>query len=465
MKLKALILLISVGLTLISMAGNPVIEKKGPQDDGSKYGKDSVTCVMNLSLYREFYKQWKQSGYKNASINDALKSWKWVFENCPRSTENIYVDGVKMYDFEISRTKDHKKKNNLLDTLMMIYDRRIVFFPNNYSDGTPQEGEILGRKGVDLYQVDNERYKDVYEILGKSIELEKAKTKGPIFIYYFRSLTRMAKSGEADTASVVDAYDLISDYIDNNIDHFTKAGNSKELEQWEVIKGNIEVTFEPFANCVDLVRIYQKKFNETPDDIGLLKKITKLLDKKQCVEAPLYFSATVNLYKAEPTPESAYLIGKMMLIEKKYEEAIPYLEEASKMDNESKSYNALIFLAQDYLNLERYPLARQYALKAASLNPSAGDPYIVIGDAYAGSAKNCGTDDLTTKVAYWAAVDKYNQAKRVDPELTEKMNARIATYQKYFPATELLFFHNLNEGDPYKVECWINEETTVRAAK
>jgi len=154
-----------------------------------------------------------------------------------------------------------------------------------------------------------------------------------------------------------------------------------------------------------------------------------------------------------------------MLLEKKYQEAIPYLEEASKMDNESKAYNSLMFLAEDYLNLERYSSARQVALKAAALNPTAGTPYVIIGDSYAAGAKDCGTDELTTKVAYWVAVDKYNQAKRIEPDLSEKMNVRIATYQKYFPPTELLFFHNLNEGDSYKVECWINEETTVRAAR
>lgn len=464
MKLKALTLLISIGLTLVSLAGNPVIDN-GPQDDGSKYGKDSANCVMKLSLYREFYKQWKGSGYKNTTINDALKSWRWVYENCPRSTENVYVDGAKMYDFQISKTKDDARKTSLLDTLMGIYDRRIEFFPTHYKTGNPQKGEILGRKGVDLYQVDPEQYKKVYEILGQSIEIEKQETEGPIFIYYFRSITRMAKNGEIDTAAVVDAYDMISDYVDNNIDKYTKAGKTKKIEQYENIKGNIESTFEPFANCTDLVRIYSKKYKENPSDLDLIKKITKLLDKKQCIDAPLYFDATVALYKAEPSPESAYLIGKMLLIEKKYQEAIPYLEEAIKMENVSLAYKSMIFLAENYMSLERYSAARQMALKAAALNSSEGEPYVIIGDCYAASAKDCGNDDLTTKVAYWAAVDKYIKAKKVDPELTDKMNSRISSYQKYFPPTELLFFHNLNEGDPYTVECWINEQTTVRAAK
>ncbi len=100
MKLKVLIITLSLITGLMSFASQPD-ELVVPQDDGSKYGKDSATCVMNLSLYREFYKQWKNSKYKNTSNIDAMKSWRWVYNNCPRSTENIYVDGVKMVSYKI----------------------------------------------------------------------------------------------------------------------------------------------------------------------------------------------------------------------------------------------------------------------------------------------------------------------------------------------------------------------------
>ena len=48
-----------------------------------------------------------------------------------------------------------------------------------------------------------------------------------------------------------------------------------------------------------------------------------------------------------------------------------------------------------------------------------------IGDLYALSANSCGDNDLTKKVAYWAAVDKYKKAKAVDPEMTDEMNELI----------------------------------------
>lgn len=465
MKLKALIIVLSMITGLMSFASGP----DGlplPQDDGSKYGKDSVTCVMNLSLYREFYKQWKQSKYKNSSIDDALKSWRWVFANCPRATENIYVDGVKMMSYKIKKEKDAAIKKNLIDTLMMVYDQRIRYFPLNYITKKQQEGKILGRKGVDFYKLNPAKnYLETYKILGRAIELDKEKAKGPVYVYYFRSITKMAQKGDTDTAAIVDAYDMISDYVDANILKYEKAGKTKKVEEYNNIKGNIENTFQPFANCTDLIRIYQKKYDASPEDIDLLKKITKLLDKKNCQESQLYFNATVGLYKLDPSPESAYLIGKMLLKEGKYSEAVPYLQEAIKMENEDYAYKALIFLAEDYQALNKYEKSRTIARKAAKLNPSAGKPYVIIGDLYAASAKACGNDELTKKVAYWAAVDKYKKARNIEPELAESMAKRISSYRKYFPPTELLFFHNLNEGDEYTVECWINETTTVRAAK
>ncbi len=461
MKLKSAL------ITLAFLAGVTVVvnaQSFTPKDDIPKYGNDSIECVKNLSLYRGDYKQWKQSGYKNSLISSAVKYWK-VLDNCPKATENLYVDGVKMTEYRIKKEKDKVKKQGLVDTLMMLYDMRMHYFPNDYKTGNSQVGELLGRKGVDLYQNTPNEYVKVYEILGESIELDKEKTKGPVFVYYFRSITKMAQKGEIDTTAIVDAYDMISDYVDFNIEKYEKLNKQKKVEQYNNIKGNIENTFEPFANCKDLVRIYTKKYRENPDDVDLIKKITKLLDKKDCFESELYFKTTVALYEHEPSPESAYLIGKMLLKEQKFAEAVPYLEEAIKMENESRAYKALIFLAEDFMNLKRYEKARVTALQAAKKNPNAGKPYVIIGDIYAASAKDCGNDELTKKVAYWAAVDKYKKARSVEPDLAELMNKRISSYQKYFPSTELLFFHNLNEGDEYTVECWINEVTTVRAAK
>ena len=82
---------------------------------------------------------------------------------------------------------------------------------------------------------------------------------------------------------------------------------------------------------------------------------------------------------------------------------------------------------------------------------------------YASSSKLCGDGrSIASKSVFWAAEDKYRQAKTVDPSMAELANKKIGTYRKYYPTKEELFFENKEAGQSYKVGCWIGENTTVR---
>ncbi len=423
--------------------------------EGSRYGSDSVNCIMNISLYREFFKQWKASDYKSETINDLVGPWRWVLLNCPKGTQNTYIDGVKIMSWFIENTQDPELKNKYIDTLMMVYDQRIVYFE--------KEGYVLGRKGVDLFTYRPADTEQIYKDLKKSVELEGENTAGPVLIYYMKAAVNMAKECKADSSIIFDAYDISSEIISKNLKK--NENNPAEKGEWETIQNNIELILEPFATCPDLVSIYSKKFNAAPDDLELLKKITKILDEKDCHDDPLYFEATKKLYELEPSPASAYLIGKMLLNEGKYSEAIEYLKEGEKLEDPKLVEKSFMYIAQAYRALNNFPASRTYALKVASINPSNGDPYLLIGDLYAESAKDCGDNELSSRAAFWAAVDKYYKAKQVDPSKTDEADKKISTYSMYFPPIATIFFYTLKEGDTYRVECWINEDTKIRAAK
>ena len=273
----------------------------------------------------------------------------------------------------------------------------------------------------------------------------------------------MATTGKADSTIIFEAYEKSISIIDENL--LKNEGNAEERNNWTIVQNNVELMLEPFATCKDLISIFRKKYLETPDDINLLKKITKLLDDKKCQDDPFYFETTEKLYRLEPSPESAYLIGKTLMKEEKYADAINYLKDGEKMTDQVMLQRNYKYLAECYRALKNFPTARSYALKAISLNPNDGQPYLTIGDMYAESAKDCGDNDLTSRAAYWVAVDKYYKAKQVDPSMTEDADKRISAYSVYFPSTQTCFFYALKEGDTYKVECWINEETRVRPSK
>ena len=139
------------------------VQETGANDSDQKlpkYGNDSIACIMNISLYKEFYKQWKASKYKNESIKDAIKPWRYVFLYCPASLQSLYLDGIKIMNWRIQNEKDKAVKDKLIDTLMMVYDKRIKYFN--------KEGYVLGRKGVEMYKYHPEKYEEIYEILKRS---------------------------------------------------------------------------------------------------------------------------------------------------------------------------------------------------------------------------------------------------------------------------------------------------------
>jgi tetratricopeptide (TPR) repeat protein len=451
--MKRLTFAIFFGLLMAAMPTTNSIGQDGNQS--GRYGSDSVTCIMNISLYREFFKQWKASDYKSETIKDVIGPWRWVFLNCPKGTQNTYIDGAKIVEYLVESTTDPALKNKYIDTLMLVYDKRIEYFG--------KEGYVLGRKGVDLFTYRPQDVEQIYNDLKKSVELEGDNTAGPVLIYYMNAAVNLAKSGKSDSTIIFDAYDISTKIIENNLKK--NEGNPEEKANWQTIQSNIELILEPFATCVDLVIIYKKKLSENPNDVELLRKISAMLDQKKCQNDPFYFETTKKLYELEPSPSSAYMIGKMLLNEEKYAEAIEYLKEADKMNDPAAAEKSYMYIARAYHALGNLPSARTYALKAAALNPSTGEPYMLIGDLYAESAKDCGTNDLTSRVAYWTAVDKYIRAKQIDPQLAPEADKLISSYSNYFPAASTIFFYALKEGDTYRVECWINEDTKIRAAK
>jgi len=451
MKAKVVLLLLMMTFSAPLLAGDVSFTADGP-DDEPKYGQDSIQCLTNISLYREFFKQWKKSGYRSESVKDAIKPWRWVFLNCPKASLYTYVDGTRILGYLIQNAASPEDEAAYIDTLMLLYDTRIKYFG--------QEGYVLGRKGLERFGYNNSDIEPTYQMLARSIELEGNEAEYAVVDLFFRLTIEMYTSGKAEKSLILDNYDLLTKIVDYNI-----ANNKKYGSYYESVKGNIESSFEPFASCEDLIPLYTQKFETEPENIELLKKIASMLDNKGCDDSPLYFDVSVQLHKLEPSAESAFHIGKMMYNKQNYTEAIEYLTEGLGMEDPEMLETCYFALSDSYKNVNDFPNAVKNANEVIKLNPNDGRPYILIGDMYAEAAGNCGSNDLEKKAPYWAAVDKYIQAKRIDSSLADVANQRISAYSKQFPNAEMIFFHDLSEGQSYTVQCWFTEKTIIRAAK
>lgn len=428
--------------------------------------KAQVDCETDYSLYREYIKQWEQAKYNPKNINpQMITSWRNIFINCPDFRQNTYLDGVKIMTYGFIRTtKDEALKEKYVDTLVMIYDQRAQYFPNGKNGS--QVGNIMGRKGIDLLTWAPNRYEEAYNALKQAIDMDGNNSNYAFIDSYFNVVIAMVKNGKLEESTILDEYSRLMEIVDFNIKKYTETANEKLLNNFNATKGNLDVAVQPYANCEDLVRIYQPKFDANPNDAELLTKIAEVLEKRGCDNTELYLAAAVNLHKINPSPESAYLIGKKYLAEKNYNEASKYLVQATKSENTDWAHQSYLYLAQIMNMNKNYEQGRDYARKAYALDKTDGEPFIIIGQLYAASAKDCGSGDFYSKTAYWAAVDQFEKAKSVDPELASKANELINAYKHYFPTIESIFFNGFEEGQDFTLDnCWIKETTKVRAAK
>ena len=156
-------------------------------------------------------------------------------------------------------------------------------------------------------------------------------------------------------------------------------------------------------------------------------------------------------------------MGNLSLRKNKSSQAIGFYKQAIEMtEDENEKANSYYGLSGAYFKSGSNSTARSYAYKAIELKPSWGKPYVLIGDIYAASANECGSNSFESAMLYSAAIDKFITAKSKDSSVIDFANKKIASYSKYLPSNEDAFFNGFKEGDAYTVGCWINELTKVR---
>ena len=457
----------------------------------SKYGNDSVACVTNLSIYSEAYKQWEAAKFASESISmEMVKAWREVFLNCPRSSQLIYTRGEKIMDYFI-RTNP-KDKDAYIDTICMMMDNRAKYFGVDPKTGTSQVANIMGRKGLLIYTYNKNRYEEAYNVLKDAVALDASQLQGAYIDAYFKATIDMVNNEKAEKMTIINVYQELSEVLDNNIgalaetetqleaakeeaegagDADAVAGFDKQIEKNEKnininkgVKNNLDNLFSPFASCDDLIKVFSAKMAETPDDVTLLKRITTILDKKDCTDSKLFLDAAIRLNELEPSPEASYNLGIKFFKDKKYSDAATFFDQATKTDNNDRKYRAYRNLAMCYQNMGSYSRARDVARRAAQVDPTNGEPYLIIAMLYAESAKQF-SGEIESKAVFWAAVDKCNKAKSIDPSCAERANSMIRSYSAAFPSMETIFFNDYNEGQSFNVGGWIGETTTIRAKK
>ncbi len=453
-----------------AMVAETVEVDQTPQKDGNggtepecanTLGTDSAETRKNVSLYRE--------QFQNKKYVEALPFWRYAYQNAPCFKEYITADGAYLMAVMISKTnpKETATIKAYADTLMQVYDTRLRLFGRN--------GNVVGRKGRDMFKYFPEKTADAITLLRESIEIEGNKSAEMVIFDLMAATVQQNKNGGliADD-EVINWFDKLSAIIDANLkekraqynDPAAKdtARTGQAMRLWEWVESAVVDLGSPYLTCEKLTQLYQPKFQATPEDPALVEKIIALLKRApNCAKTDFYLDVAEQNFKLNPSAAAAAALAKAFQEKGNNSKSKTYYEKAAELETDKLAKaDYYVVLASLELSTNDCSSARTYARKALDNNPKSGEAYMVIGNAYMACAGGCGTGKVESQYPYLAAYDKFVQAKSVDPSIADKANSRMAIAAARWPQREDVFFENKTEGSTVNTGCWIGESTTLR---
>jgi tetratricopeptide (TPR) repeat protein len=441
---------------LLMLAGTTTAFAQTGASDGSRFGhgEDSLRCLSNISVYREYV--------KTGNYSDAYTPWKQVFTEAPWAQVRIYTDGTKIVSSLMAAEKDATKQKAYFDELMQVYDQRLQYLDKlNSIVKTPiSKGSILGNKANDYLNYGGQDLNQAYGWFKEAIELEGTNAKYYVLQGYMDAAQRKLKADDNYKEQFIQDYL----YASAKADEAYKAADEKDQANLKVAKDNIDAFFinSGVATCDNLQNIYGPKVAQNKTDIDYLKQVIGVMQKLGCTEEEAYFAASEAAHAIEPTAATAVGCGYMYYKKGDIDKCISYFDQAISLEtDQAQKADYCYKTAAILLSKRQLSKAKQYALKSINLDGSKGKPYILIAQMYA-SSPNWSDEGALNKCTYFACIDKLQKAKAVDPSCAEEANKLISSYAGHTPKDADLFFLGLKKGDSVTIGGWIGETTTIR---
>lgn len=438
------------------------------KEDRFGHGQDSITCLQNISLYNEHV--------KTNNFAEAYGPWKEVYTKHPAARNDLYDNGAKILQWMIGNEKDATKRAALVEELLATYDQRIQYLEtlNSLIKKPYTKASILEKKAHDyiMYVKPLDAIK-AHTMLREVLNMDPQNAGHQIMLDLMNISSQIAKQKEAHKTEVVKDYLQTSELATQNIAsaqaNAEKGGpNAATYKQiagmWEQVKNNLDAYFinSGAADCESLQTIYAPQIEANKENLDFLKQTVSIMAMLKCTDQEAYMAASEYAHNIEPTAKSAAGCASRYLKRGENDKAIEFMEQAIELENEPKekatyAYKAAVIL----FSMKQLSKAKGYAKKAIELNGEYGAPYVLIAQMYASSPR-WSDEAAMNKCTYFAAIDKLQRAKAVDPSVAEEANKLIASYSAYTPKAEDLFFIGLKTGDNVTIGGWIGETTTIR---
>lgn len=441
--MKSFKILFSAVLAMVGMSAMAQQDFSGPQ--WARYGDTPEQREQNI-LRSNFLKE----AVQNKDYNAAANYYQLLTADRPKVSVNVYKYGAIIYRNKINRAKSVAEKKMMIDSLMSVYDLRVVHFGNSAKEG---KAYILDVKARDVLNFKANDRAAIRQAFREAIEAGGMQTNPETIVVYFSNLCDdYQNTDEVMPEEIIAEYDRLTPYLEAAPDF---------KEQFDAAFGRSGA-----ADCENLEKLFRAKLTATPDDPEVLNQAVTLMTRANC-QSDFYFEVAEKSYAVQPTAQMAIYLAQAFKNKGDYEKASKYLNASlATEENPEERQKLLTQIAVVELVANNISAAAKAAKEAMELNPEDGVPVFVLAQCYGISASNCG-EQFSRQAACWVAYDTMTKAVDLlqnNPEYLDTAKQAQAAFRSRFPSQEECFMRDLQAGQSYRVDCGLAAgiTTTVR---
>jgi len=436
-------------ITALLMVMSVVLSAQCESWVGSPQEEDATSAH---SVYRQ--------ALKTEDFEIAFTNWQKAYDIAPAADgkrDYHFIDGAGIYLHMFKNETDKAKKDEYRDNAIRLFDEAIACYEAGAislkSCGSDKDcyqrkmGYIQGRKAFDMYYTYNTPYSQTLPALQASVEKGGNATEYIVFDPYASIIVYQFEKGNVDKAEARRVVEELNAIADHNIEN-DKTYGAYYKQAKDAMNAKFATIESDIFDCEYFINKMKPDYEANPNDIETIKVVYATLKKQDCdpnnafvkeldAKWSKYVAAENAKIQAEFEANNPGVAGKKLYDQGDYPGAISKYDEAiaAEADQDRKAGYMFSKASIQFRKLKQYSAARKTALAAAALKPNWGKPYILIGDMYGTSARNCG-DAWNQRLAILAAIDKYQYAKKIDPSVAETANKSIGRYNSSKPSIE-----------------------------
>lgn len=426
-------------------------------------------CTIKYNLFK--------GDYQSKKYDEAYPNWMFLMDNCKKLSINIYKYGDKLAK---ERFKKAANKNEAFALVKRVYDQRLENYPTN------DVAKVHSDYATFLIKEKLASDDDIFALLEKAYSIDPTRMGVKNIYRYFQGVTDRNK--DSNPQKVFDTYDDVLESVAKKLEGYAKklkplldkeeAGqeldkkqkrnlraytvNSKALGQ---VEGGLDNIIVELSTCDRLIPLYNRDFEANKSNAKWLKRAVSRMYNKECTEDPLFEKLALAYAEADPSADAYYFAARVKEKNGDKAGAETMMAKAFELETDPlKKANFKLKFAQNAKKKGQKAKARSLAREAIQLNPNLGKAYLFIANLYASSVNGCGKNEFQKRMTYVPAYNMARRAAAVDPSIGVTAGKFMRNYKANFPSKKVIFTEGVNEGDAFKVGCWIGETVKVASS-